>query len=190
MTDRAALAQVLPMEEPVPPGGTDPLRWLFESECDYVVRSLRRLGVREPDLPDVTQEVFIAVHRRLGECDLSRPVRPWLFAFALRSAANYRRLARHRREVTLRPGGHPVDSTPESEAMASERRARLMEALDSLDLAHRAAIVLCDIEGMSAPRAAEVLDVPVNTVYSRVRNARRKLEEALRGAGVGRERDG
>ena len=119
---------------------------LFESECDYVCHTLRRLGVRPRDVEDVAQEVFVAVHLRFDSFDRDRNPRSWLFAFAFRAAANYRRLAR---------------------------------ALDTLDLAHRAAIVLCDIEQRSAPEAAELLGVPINTVYTRVHHARRKLREAL-----------
>ena len=71
---------------------------LFESELSYVCRTLRRLGVKEADLDDLAQEVFITVHRHLHEYDSSRPLKPWLFSFAFGTAANYRRLARHRAE--------------------------------------------------------------------------------------------
>src|SRR5689334_8515619 len=73
-------------------------RAIFEAEFAYIFNTLRRLGVREPDLEDVTHDVFITVNRLLSEFDPSRPLRPWLFGFAFRVASDYRRLARHIRE--------------------------------------------------------------------------------------------
>ena len=158
---------------------------IFEVEVDYVAASLRRLGVRPADLDDQVQEVFIAVHRHLADCDRTRPLRPWLFAFAYRAAANYRRLARHRRELVI--DGPSLDSvrppdgapSPERHSIDRQRRERLIDALDGLDLEHRAAVVLCDVEGLTAVEAATVLEVPLNTVYSRVRNGRKKLHARL-----------
>ena len=64
------------------------LRTIFETELDYVWRSLRRLGVRERDVDDVTHDAFIVVYRTLDQYDPSRPLRPWLFGIASRHAAN------------------------------------------------------------------------------------------------------
>lgn len=160
-----------------------PLRFeaVFERECGYVVHSLRRLGVRENDLEDLTQDVFIAVHRRLGDYDPARPLRPWLFGFAFRAASNYRRLARHRREAVFEPaplerGAPPVQ---EQALVDGERRQQLRHALDTLDLKHRAALILVDLDGVPPAEVAESLDIPLDTVYSRVRNGRKKLRAAL-----------
>lgn len=153
---------------------------LFESQCDYVCHTLRRLGVRPRDVEDVAQEVFVAVHLRFDSFDRNRSPRSWLFAFAFRAAANYRRLARHREQPS--PGRLELAAqrgSPEESALEAEQRELLARALDTLDLGHRAAIVLCDIEQRSAPEAAELLGVPINTVYTRVHHARRKLREAL-----------
>ncbi|MFT3772529.1 MAG: RNA polymerase sigma factor [Minicystis sp.] len=79
---------------------------LFEEHFDYVCRSLQRLGVREADAEDVAQELFLAVHRALPESDPGRPMKPWLFGFAMRYASNYRRLGWHR--------GRALDDTPVS----------------------------------------------------------------------------
>ena len=88
--DRATTASVL----------ADAFRSVLEAEFGYVCRALRRLGVRQADLKDVAQELFVAVHERFAERDPSRSIRPWLFSFALRYASNYRKLARHRAELT------------------------------------------------------------------------------------------
>lgn len=85
-------------------------RGIFEAELPYVWTSLKRLGVASRDLEDVAHELFLQVLKRLRECDTSLPVRPWLFAFAVRFASDYRRLARHK--VDLRSASTPRRSAP------------------------------------------------------------------------------
>ena len=157
---------------------------IFEREVDWVVRTLRRLGVGAADVEDVAQQLFVAVLGRMSERSPSQPVRPWLFAFALRAAANHRRLARHRREV-LDEGRGAAEATatslptPEDNVSRSEDRALLLAALDELDLVRRAVVVMHDLDEMSAPVIASALGVPLNTVYSRIRLGRAELEAAI-----------
>jgi RNA polymerase sigma-70 factor (ECF subfamily) len=157
---------------------------LFEDELDYVWHALRRLGVREADLDDEVNEVFLRVHRQFAKYDPSRPVRPWLFAFAARVAAEHRRLAHNRREV---PGLPPdlLDPGPSTEAQAADNEARAMvlRALDRLDQSKREVFVAIELGGHSAPELALELGVPVNTVYSRLRLARDEFAAALEQGG-------
>jgi RNA polymerase sigma-70 factor (ECF subfamily) len=154
---------------------------LFEAELDYVWNSLRRLGVREPDLDDQVNEVFLRVHRELGRYDPARPMRPWLFAFAARVASEYRRRACHRREVVGEPfeAADPAPSAEERVA-ESETRALVLAALDALDQTRREVFVAIEIEGHSGPEVAAALRVSVNTVYSRQRLARGEFTAAFR----------
>jgi RNA polymerase sigma-70 factor (ECF subfamily) len=154
---------------------------LFEAELDYVWHSLRRLGVREADLDDEVNEVFLRVHRQLSTYDPARPLRPWLFAFAARVATEHRRRAHVRREVP----GLPLDVedvAPNTEALAAqaETRALVLRALDALDQPKREVLVAVDIDGHSGPELAEALGVSVNTVYSRLRLAREEFTTSLR----------
>lgn len=154
---------------------------LFEAELDYVWNSLRRLGVREADLDDGVNEVFLRVHRQLAQYDSSRPVRPWLFAFAARVAAEHRRLSRNRFEIP----GLPADvrdpaPTAHEHLEQSETRAMVLAALDALDQDKREVFVAIEIEEHSGPEVAEALGVSVNTVYSRLRLAREEFAIALR----------
>jgi RNA polymerase sigma-70 factor (ECF subfamily) len=154
---------------------------VFEAEFSYVCRTLRRLGIAERDLDDVAQEVFVAVYRRYSDYDPERPVRPWLFSFALRVAANYRRLAKHRREVP-EPEREVAGKglTPEGLAARNEARALVHKGLEKLDFDRRVVLVMHDIDGFSVPEISQVLSVKVNTVYSRLRLARRDFERAVR----------
>lgn len=60
-----------------------------------------------------------------------------------------------------------------------DRRDQIMAALDTLPDEQRAVIVLADVEEMSAPEIASALDVKLNTVYSRLRSARKSMAERL-----------
>lgn len=154
-------------------------RELFDAELAYVVRVLRRLGVRPSDLEDVAQDVFVSVYRRFREYDRGAPARPWLFSFALRASANYRRLARHRREVHTE--GEPATDATSPEDATSEARARalVLRALDRLPDEQRTVFVMHDIEGFCAPEIASEVEAPLNTVYSRLRLARAAFASAV-----------
>jgi RNA polymerase sigma-70 factor, ECF subfamily len=156
-------------------------RRLFEGEFDYVWSSLRRLGVREADLEDQTHELFLRVHRKLAEYDPARPIRPWLLAFAARIAAEYRRTAHYRREVTgLSVELADTAAHPEEAASRAEIRATVLEALEALDLDKRVVFVAVEIDGHAGRELAEALQIPLNTVYSRLRLAREEFSIALR----------
>jgi RNA polymerase sigma-70 factor, ECF subfamily len=151
-------------------------RALYEAEADYVWNTLRRLGVSSSDIEDQTHEVFMAAFRQLHRYDPGRPIRPWLFGFAVKVASHFRRQARHRHEI---PGDLPVTPDgkphPEEAATAAQDRQRLQAALEILDLPKRAVVVLHEIEGRPIPEVAEILGIPVNTAYSRLRLARAEL---------------
>src|SRR5262245_45054218 len=108
-------------------GRRERFRAVFEAELDYVFATLRRLGVPPRDLEDVAHEVFLRVHQRWNEYDPSRPLRPWLFAFALRLASDYRRLARHRRELFAEPD-EPASAAPGADELLAGRDRRALVA--------------------------------------------------------------
>jgi RNA polymerase sigma-70 factor (ECF subfamily) len=158
-----------------PSGALAPdFRRVFESEFGYVCRALRRLGVREADLQDVAQELFVTVHTQLPRYDRDRPIRPWLFSFALRYAANYRRLARNQGHVSEAHAPLARSDDPNVEA-----RELVLRGLALLDFDRRTVLVMHDLEGFDAPEIASQLGIPLNTVYSRLRVARTELRAAL-----------
>ncbi len=169
----------LKRQQPPPEVGFEEV---FEAEFSYVCRTLRRLGAGDKDLDDLAQDVFIAVYRRFGDYDSNRPIRPWLFSFILRIMANYRRLAKHRHEV-LEPAREPACP---SEHAAAEARDLVHKALSKLDFDRRVVLVMHDIDGFSVPEISDALSVNVNTIYSRLRLARKDFESAVRRLGLRR----
>jgi RNA polymerase sigma-70 factor (ECF subfamily) len=152
----------------------------FEEHFDYVYRSLRRLGVHDRDLEDVTHEVFLEVHAALGRFDASRSAKPWLFAFAFRFASDYRRLARHR--VAPTDAVDVVDDRRDavSSLEDAEKRRLVARALDSIELDRRAVLVLHDVDEVPVPEIATALGIPLNTAYSRLRLGREALATAVK----------
>ncbi len=158
---------------------------LFRAELGYVWKTLERLGVPSRDVEDVAHDVFVAVYRNFTHYDRTRPIRPWLCGFAYRTASDYRRLARNRYERTAHDGD--MDA-PESDRAARRIEARdlALRALDRVELERRVVLMMHDIDGHGAPDIARELEIPVNTVYSRLRLARdefrRAVDELQRGA--------
>jgi len=144
---------------------------LFEAELDQVVKTLRRLGVAERDLEDLAHDVFVTVFRKLDEYDPERPLGAWIFGIVFRHAVGYRRLARHKHEVMVPPPEAPASATPD-ELARIEARQLVIEGLDVLPLDRRAVLVLHDLDGHAIPEVAALLDIPINTAYSRLRVAR------------------
>ena len=151
---------------------------VYERHFDYVWRSLRRLGVPEGAVDDALQEVFLVVHRRLPEFDGRASIKTWLFAIALRIAPQYRRAAR-RGEVDLDLEPASTAMGPD-EALASARAARTLYAiLDELEEARREVFVMAELEELPAKEIADLTGAPLNTVYSRLRLARRDFNAAV-----------
>jgi RNA polymerase sigma-70 factor (ECF subfamily) len=156
-------------------------RAIFDDELDYVWSSLRRLGVREADLLDQAQEVFVVVHSLFDDYDPTLPIRPWLFAIAFRVASRYRSLARNVREVLHDQPIEPVDRAPQADQLLETEQARelLMEAIQGIDLPRRAVFILSEIEERPMAEIADSLHIPVNTAYSRLRLARQDFAAAV-----------
>ncbi len=157
-------------------------REIYDEEFDFVFRNLARLGVPLSDVEDRAQEVFIIAHKRLDTFeDRGHGARAWLFQIALRVASNARR-ERKRKPATpdldailaLRSEGDP-----ESDAEQREATDRLDAILARMDIDRRTVLILHEIEEMTAVEIADVLTIPLNTVYSRLRVARQEFERLL-----------
>jgi RNA polymerase sigma-70 factor (ECF subfamily) len=143
-----------------------------------VWRVLRRLGVAEAQLDDAAQDVFVVVHRRLGEFEARGTPRSWLYAIALRVASEYRRRAVRRRAEPLTE--HADQRPSPGQQVELRESVRLLHALlAELDDDKRTVFVLAELEQLSVPEIATALGANINTIYTRLRAARRRFEAAL-----------
>jgi RNA polymerase sigma-70 factor, ECF subfamily len=153
---------------------------LFERHVTFVWRVVAAHGVREADVPDLTQDVFVAAFRRLSDWDPARAsATSWLYAIAVRVAANHRRKAHVRREA---PGEGPVTPLETDPGAAIDRQrllAELDEALTAMDAPKRDVFVLFEIAELTMHEVALTLGCPLKTAYKRLYAARRELAEKL-----------
>jgi RNA polymerase sigma-70 factor (ECF subfamily) len=154
---------------------------LFEQEAAYVGRTLRYLGVREPDLEDSCQEVFVVIHRQLARFR-EGSLRAWVRQICVHVASNYRRSRRRRREDAVAEVPEVAVAAVQDEAIAQrEGRLRLLAVLDGLSEEQRTAFVLFEIEQLTMVETAEALGCPLQTAYSRLYAARAKVQAAMKG---------
>jgi RNA polymerase sigma-70 factor (ECF subfamily) len=171
---RAGLRTVGP--RPVPT-----LRQIIEEHGAQAWRTLRLCGVPSADLPDVCQEVFLIVHRKIAEFEGRSSLRTWVYGICVKVAADHRRRARFRHErIVAEPPELPVFATQSDEIDDARTVERLFAILDSLDQAKREVFVLYEIEQRSMSEIAEALGCPLRTAYSRLEAARDQIMRAWR----------
>jgi len=149
---------------------------VFRAHASFVWRSLRRLGVPDAVAEDAVQEVFLVVPRRLVDFDGKGSMRAWLFAISRRVASHHhRRVSREKRrleQVIVEERESDLD-----DELARREAADIVTGfLDGLDEPRRMVFYLADIEGLTAPEVSAALGVKLNTVYSRLRAARKSFE--------------
>lgn len=154
---------------------------LFRAHASYVAAFLRRLGAGASEVDDLVQEVFLVAHQKGGYTP--GPARPstWLCSIAVNLTKNRRRSLARRREDDQELAIEQAESTDKSplEKMELvESLRRVQAALETLDVDHRAAFILYELENEPCDVIAGLLQVPVGTIYSRLHQARRRFQEA------------
>lgn len=154
---------------------------VFRDHFDFVWSGLRHLGVPLSAVDDAAQEVFLVVHRRLGDFQGRSSLRTWLYGIVLRVAGNQRRSLRRSPATEAEPIPLTVDDGrpgPAADAERSEALRLLERLLAQLDEEKREVLILADLERFTAPEIAELLGLGLNTVYSRLRAARQLFNQA------------
>ena len=142
------------------------------------------------DAADVTQEVFLCAFKGIRGFRRGSSLKTWLYRISVRQALNHRRwcFRHHRDQVSIDAGPeegdlsmHLTDAEPNAfEQLATrETQAVVRKALSSVPALFRSAVILRDLEGLSYEEIAEIMEVSVGTVKSRILRGRRLLREAL-----------
>src|ERR1700683_4754678 len=142
------------------------------------------------DAADVTQEVFLQVFRGIRGFRGGSSLKTWLYRISVRQALNHRRWCwRHHRmqtSIDTEDSEHNAvlelkdeEATPYEQCAAHETQITVRRALASVPPVFRSAVILRDLEGLSYEEIAEVLEVSVGTVKSRIMRGRRMLKEIL-----------
>ncbi len=150
---------------------------VYAQHFDFIYRSVRGLGVPASNVDDVTQEVFLIVHRKLDTLENPQALRGWLFGIARRLCKDHRRAATRRGPQLELDEQREVDVRRNPQIEAANRQAlRVVEHFAAkLDDERRAIFFLALVEGLPVAEAAATLGLNVNTTYSRVRVLRQEL---------------
>lgn len=147
--------------------------------------AFRLLGNSE-DALDATQDAFFNAYRAIAGFR-GEQVRPWLFRIAVRCCYDQLRKRGRRREQSLDdttkedwdPPASPGEG-PEQSTLRQETARAIEASLDELPFDQRAIVVLCDVQGLSYEEAAEVADIELGTVKSRLSRARARMRQLLK----------
>jgi RNA polymerase sigma-70 factor, ECF subfamily len=137
------------------------------------------------DARDIVQDAFLQAFVKLEGFHRTSAFYTWLYRIAFNVAASQRRRKRvgpsvdQAREVS---GEEPIDGekSPSQQLEEEERRRQVQTAIGQLSEEHRAVLVLREMEGCCYETIAEVLDLPVGTVRSRLHRARLQLRDHLK----------
>ncbi len=155
---------------------------------DRVYNTCYRMCHQHADAADLTQTTLLKAWEALGTFKRGAGFYTWLFRIALNTVLSHRRQRRRRETVPLemdpdggrRGGGGGVRAAePESALAQRELQERVARALSELDDEFRAAVILKDIEELDYQTIAEILEVPLGTVKSRIHRGRTMLRELL-----------
>jgi RNA polymerase sigma-70 factor (ECF subfamily) len=171
-----------------------------------VFHLLYQMLCNEADAADITQEVFLKAFRGIRGFRRGSSLKTWLYRIAIREALNHRRWWRRHQSKESSYDGLQAEQgiafqvagkgpSPFDLLAAREAQQAVRRALARVPEVFRGAVILRDIEGLSYEEVAEILDVSVGTVKSRILRGRRALKELLEperegnpaGAGMARE---
>ena len=169
----------------------------FEAEAlphlDAVYRFALRLSGAPDQAEDLVQETFLRAYKSWGQYTRGTAAKSWLFTICRNVFLRGReRRQRHDEIVTENvgrdgPGANPVNPVwvsvlgvdPEGDFFESIVDERIVKAIDDLPEEYRTAVVLSDLEGLPYADIAELMEVPVGTVKSRLFRGRRQLQSVL-----------
>lgn len=174
-------------------GDEDAFDRLVNEHSGGIYSMLLRLTENAEDAGDLTQETFMNAFRSIGKFRGESSIRTWLYRIAInRSRNRFRWWKSRRRSKTISIDSvrseedRPLHETlagdtpdPETEAISAERMYRLRETLLTLPDIFREAVILRDIEGLAYEEIAEVLDISIGTVKSRIARGRGELARKL-----------
>jgi RNA polymerase sigma-70 factor (ECF subfamily) len=159
-----------------------------------------RMTRNPADAEDLVQETYLKAYRAFGSFQEGTNLKAWLYRILTNTFINTYRARRRRPEQTelddvedlylyRRLGGLEAVTagrSAEEEVLEHFTEGEVKQALESLPEAFRLAVLLADVEGFSYKEIAEILDVPIGTVMSRLHRGRRALQKALHDFGTAR----
>ena len=177
------------------PPPTTPLRERFERDVLPLLPSLYGAAMRmtrnPTDAEDLVQDTYLRAFRGFAGFKEGTNLKAWLYRILTNSFINTYRKKQREPQIVDGPedidewylydrlGGRSVEVSAENEVLDQIPDADVKAALESLSENFRLAVLLADVEGFSYKEIAEIMDVPIGTVMSRLHRGRKALEKAL-----------
>src|SRR3954454_19264072 len=163
------------------------------SYIDSLYGTAMRLTRRPADAEDLVQDTYLKAFRSAHQFERGTNLKAWLFTILHNT---FRNLRRHDGRNPVEVDSEAVERAPEGPSEPSPEQlltrqtldADLQAALDALPDGFRQAVWLRDVEELSYAEMAQVLDVPIGTVMSRISRGRRALSEGLKARRAGAAR--
>jgi RNA polymerase sigma-70 factor, ECF subfamily len=151
---------------------------------DRLVTALLHICGTPDEAEDVAQEAFVQAYVKLKSFAGESAFYTWLYRIAINGAISRRRRRREETSVDANREQHglePLDDGEQAEdrLLREERAVQVQRALSRLSDEHRAILVLREIDDCDYDKIAQILDLPVGTVRSRLHRARLQLKEQL-----------
>jgi RNA polymerase sigma-70 factor (ECF subfamily) len=165
---------------------------LVNRHASKVFRLARHITRNDAEAEDVLQDAFFKAYSKLDQFNEEAQFYTWLVRITVNEALMKLRKKRNSKTVSLdaeietddgniRREAESPDADPEQEFGQHETREMLESAIDSLDGSYRTVFVLRDVEGLSTQETADMLDLSISAVKSRLLRARLQLRDKLKG---------
>lgn len=153
---------------------------LYRDHARLVSRTVRRLTGEGPQVDDLTQEVFVVAHRHLTEFERRSSVETWLYGITANLCMNHRRGKRRYGLFRERVEGEPIhweSDTPDASLERKQTVASVHETLQRLPFKQREVFVLYELEEKEGVEIAEMIGIPLGTVWTRLHQARKTFKK-------------
>jgi RNA polymerase sigma-70 factor (ECF subfamily) len=164
---------------------------LFVEHGPFLLRSVQRMTGDGPHVEDIVQETFLVAHRRREEIAGHPQLRGWLFRVAQNLVLHHRRSVARRIRLEEAAEVEPKETKSEvsGPVRAARERDEVRATVAELPEHEQAVFILYELEELPGAEIARVLDIPLGTVWTRLRAARKRFRElwAARAAERGEE---
>ena len=151
--------------------------------------ALRMMNHSE-DAKDISQEVFLKAYRNIGNFDERSQFSTWIYRITANTCIDEMRKRKGRQSFSLEEELEGEEGsmqrqvadageTPEESMLREEQKSEILQALESLSPEHKVAVILRDIKGLSYEEIAEILELTLGTVKSRISRGRNQLKQEI-----------
>jgi len=160
-------------------GESEAFETIYKICCGYVYNAAYRVVGNQEDAQEVTQDVFLIIHKKLDTFRFDSAFKTWVYRITINTAINYaKRMSKHRKKTVefneeYMMSGRSNEVEEQSDKQFNQKVAASL--LNVLNPDQRACIVLRSVEGLSYQEIADSLKININTVRTRIKRAREAL---------------